>query len=187
MIDMFLDWLRSLWRAARRVTPTPVYIRAGAFLAALAGLVFAVPGEYLAGRPMPLLVGIAVLPAVSPRRFGATVAILAAVAGWLLATTVFERPIDLWRLLGLAVTLYLVHSLCALAALVPYDAVVDPAVIGRWLGRAALVALAAAAVGVAALLAAGQVDSGAALGVTVLGLAVSAGLAALLGWLVRRA
>ena len=40
--------------------------------------------------------------------------------------------IELWRLLGLAAPLYLAHSLAALAAVLPYDAVVAPEVLARW-------------------------------------------------------
>ncbi|MFD0785275.1 hypothetical protein ACFQZ8_15320, partial [Micromonospora azadirachtae] len=95
-------------------------------------------------------------------------------------------PIELWRLLAFAALLYLAHTLCALAALLPYDAVVDPDVITRWLMRAGAVVLGASVLGVL-IMVAGRLGgtSGHQL-ITVSGLLVAVGVAALLGWLLRR-
>ena len=43
-----------------------------------------------------------------------------------MATSGYDRPVELWRLSALATVLYLTHSLCALAAVLPTDGVVAP-------------------------------------------------------------
>jgi hypothetical protein len=150
------------------MTLVPATVRAGVFAAALAALLLAAPPLL----PLPLLLAgtvlLSVLPALFPAGPGATLVMLAAAGGWLL-TEPFSPLV-----LVLAALLYLLHSLSALAATLPYDAVVAPDVIVRWLLRTAAVigsgALLSAAVLVAVAGFAGDRSHGA---VTLAGLALA--------------
>lgn len=171
--------------AVTRVTLVPLLVRGGVFLSVLLAYVCAYPVELLTGRALPLLVAVAALPAVAPRGRATTFAVLTGVAGWLVDTTGYGRPVVLWRLLGLAGFLYLAHVLAALAAALPYDAVVAPGVVARWVARAVGVVLASAVLAV--LLLGLPADGGRlVIGVTLAGLAVSVVVAALLAGLPRR-
>ncbi|MBQ1074577.1 hypothetical protein KBX06_15580 [Micromonospora sp. C31] len=178
--------VRALRYAAVRISLTPLLVRAGIFLTVLVGLVLAYPSEVILGQPLLALVAVAVLPAVGPRRVWPTFAALVTVGGWLVATDGYARPITLWRLLAVAAVLYLTHTLCALAAVLPYDAVVDPDLIVRWLARAGAVLLATFVLGVL-LVGIGAVGGDAGhQAATMVGLLVAVAVAALLGWLLRR-
>nr|WP_205808577.1 hypothetical protein [Micromonospora sp. HNM0581] len=173
--------------ATARISLTPVLVRAGIFLSALVGLLLSYPAEVVFGQALGPLVAVAVLPAVLPRRLWPTFAALVTVAGWLLATDGYDRPIALWRLMAVAVALYLTHTLCALVAVLPYDAVVDPEVIVGWLTRAAVVLLATLVLGVLLLeLSDVRAAGGGWQAVTVAGLLLVVGLTALLAGLLRR-
>ncbi|MEU9504985.1 hypothetical protein AB0D32_01730 [Micromonospora sp. NPDC048170] len=178
--------VRALRYAAARISLTPLLVRAGIFLTVLVGLVLAYPSEVLLGRPLLALVLVAVLPAVGPRRVWPTFAALVTVGGWLVATDGYGRPIALWRLLAVAALLYLTHTLCALAAVLPYDAVVDPDLIVRWLARAGAVLLATFVLGVLLVEVAGLGGDAGHQAATVVGLLVAVAVTALLGWLLRR-
>jgi hypothetical protein len=114
-----------------------------------------------AGPTWPLVAGtvaLAALPAVWPRGPWTTVLVLAAAAAWLASTGLGNLPdrtmpadLPAGRLLVLAAALYLVHSLAALAAALPYDAVVIPDVASRWLLRTAGVILVSALLAAALL------------------------------------
>ncbi|MEU4679435.1 hypothetical protein [Micromonospora sp. NPDC023737] len=186
MIDALTERVRTLRSAATRVSLAPLIVRAGIFLTVLAGFVLAYPAEMLSSRTLGLLAIAALLPAVGPRRVWPTFAALVAVGGWLVAADGYDRPIELWRLLALAALLYLAHTLCALAALLPYDAVVDPDVITRWLLRAGVVVLGASVLGVLIMVVGGLGGTAGHQLVTVSGLLVAVGVAGLLGWLLRR-
>jgi hypothetical protein len=170
----------------RRATPVPLGVRCGVFLAGLVAVVLAYPVWVLLARPGFLLLFLPVLPAVRPRGRLPTVVVLVAVVGWLVATTVGGEAPALWRLLALSAALYLVHSLSALAAVLPYDAVVAPDVVARWVGRALAVLLGSAVLTILALSAAGRTGDRTALAAALVGLAVAAGLPGLLAWLWRR-
>ncbi|MEV4655405.1 hypothetical protein [Micromonospora sp. NPDC049301] len=186
MIDVVAGRVRAAQDAFARISPAPLMVRAGIFVTVLAGFALAFPAEVLSGRPLAFLAVAALLPAVGPRRVWPTFAALLMVGGWLLATDGYGRPVALWRLLALAALLYLGHTLCALAALLPYDAVVDPELVTRWLLRAGAVLLGTAVLGVLLLQVGGMGGENGHQWVTVLGLLVAVGIAALLGWLLRR-
>ncbi|MFC4148310.1 hypothetical protein ACFO0M_18820 [Micromonospora mangrovi] len=185
-MDGLNERVRALRYAVTRVSLAPLLVRCGIFVAVLVGLLLAYPVELLQPRGLLALVVVAVLPAVGPRRVWPTFAALVTVGGWLVAEAGFDRPVALWRLLAVATLLYLAHTLCALAALLPHDAMVDPDLILRWLARAGAVVLAAAVLGVL-LASLGRLggDRGFQT-VTVAGLVVAVALSALLGWLLRR-
>ncbi|WP_446212701.1 hypothetical protein [Micromonospora sp. IBSANI012] len=178
--------VRALRAAANRVSLAPLLVRAGIFLTVLVGLLLAYPVEMFSARALLALTVVAVLPGVAPRRGWPTFAALVTVGGWVIASAGYDRPIALWRLLAVAAALYLAHTLCALAAVLPYDAVVDPDLVLRWLSRAGAVILATAVVGVI-LAWLGEIGGGAGFqAATVAGLLVAVGLSGLLGWLLRR-
>ncbi|MFF0819449.1 hypothetical protein ACFYUR_03585 [Micromonospora haikouensis] len=185
-VEVVTERARAARSAVNRVSAAPLLVRAGIFGATLAGLLLAYPAQVLTGRPLAALALVALLPAIGPRRIWPTFAALVAVGGWLLATEGYGRPVALWRLLAVAAALYLAHSLAALAALLPYDAVVDPELVVRWLTRAGGVLLASAVLGVLLVQVADAGPDRGHLGVTVAGLLVAVAVAALLGWLLRR-
>lgn len=186
MVEALNERVRALRYAANRVSLTPLLVRVGIFVTVLVGFLVAYPAEMFTARSLLALTVVAVLPAVGPRRVWPTFAALVMIGGWLLATAGFDRPIALWRLLAVAALLYLAHSLCALAALLPFDALVDPDLIARWLTRAGAVVLASAVLGIL-LVWLGEAGGGRGFQtVTVAGLLVAVGLSALLGWLLRR-
>ncbi|MFC3504392.1 hypothetical protein ACFOOK_25955 [Micromonospora krabiensis] len=185
-MDAVTERVRAVRTAAGRISLIPLLVRVGVFLTALAGFVLAFPAEVLSGQRLGSLVLVAVLPAVGPRRVWPTFTALVTVGGWLISVDGYGRPITLWRLLAVAGVLYLTHTLCALAALLPYDAVVEPELITRWLVRAAGVLLATAVLGVL-LVEVPDLGGGAGYQLaTVAGLLVAVGVAGLLGWLQRR-
>lgn len=186
MVEALNERVRALRYAANRVSLTPLLVRVGIFVTVLVGFLVAYPAEMFTARSLLALTVVAVLPAVGPRRVWPTFAALVMVGGWLLATAGFDRPVTLWRLLAVAALLYLAHSLCALAALLPFDALVDPDLIARWLTRAGAVILASAVLGIL-LVWLGEAGGGRGFQtMTVVGLLVAVGLSALLGWLLRR-
>lgn len=89
----------------------------------------------------------AMLPALFPGRWLPLAFGTFLVLCWIGRTGVLAEGIDLVALLVLAITAYAQHSLCALAANVPRDAVVTADVLKQWLRRATP-AFAAAVVGV---------------------------------------
>ncbi|MEU5549613.1 hypothetical protein ABZ738_07570 [Micromonospora sp. NPDC047793] len=179
--------LKAVRTAAVRITLAPVLVRLGVFLVTFAGLLLSYPVQMLQGPTLGALAVVAVAPALSPHRFWPSFAALVTVAGWVLATDLHERPIALWRLLTVAALLYLAHTVTALAALLPYDAAVDPDLIVRWLTRAGVVVLATSVLGVLLVeLARVGGDGTGRIPVTIAGLLVVTGLTAMLAWLLRR-
>ncbi|GHJ45984.1 hypothetical protein Cs7R123_33260 [Catellatospora sp. TT07R-123] len=125
-------------RAVGRITGGPLLVRAVVFAAAFAGLLIAAPAGTLESRLVVGLLVAAVLPALAPRGIAVTGVLLVMIGLWLVDTMAFGSPVTLARLLGLAVALYLTHAAAALAAVLPYDAIVDNQVIIRWAARAVL-------------------------------------------------
>ncbi len=186
LVEGLNERARALWSAINRVSLTPLLVRAGIFLIVLVGFLLAYPVQAFTPRSLLAFAVAAVLPAVGPRRIWPTFAALVTVGGWLLATMGFGRPPELWRLLAVATLLYLAHTLCALAALLPFDAVVDPDLVLRWLARAGGVVLASAVLGVVLAWLGGVGGSRGFQAATLAGLLVAVALSALLGWLLRR-
>src|SRR5262245_6232134 len=83
-----------------RITAGPLLVRGAVFAFALAGLLVAVPAQLLTApwaAGVPVLV--AAVPAVLPRTGWPTAVILATVAAWLAATTVYAEPVVPTRLI----------------------------------------------------------------------------------------
>ena len=165
----------------------PLLVRAGVGVAGLTALLVAAPAPML-GTAYGLLgaVVLAAGPAVAPDGRWPTALVLAAVAGWLAATTWWAEPVVAWRVLALSAALYLLHTLAALAAGLPYDAVVAPDVVVGWLARALAVVVVASLLAGAVLIGLARVGAGGYPVATVAGLAVAAGLAATLSAAARR-
>ncbi|MEV4414419.1 hypothetical protein [Catellatospora sp. NPDC049609] len=131
-------------RELGRITGAPLLVRGVVFVAACAGLLLAAPAG-LSSRALLGFVALAALPAVAPGGVSVIVVMLAVVGMWLADTMLFLAQPSLGRLLGTAAALYLLHSGAALAAVLPYDAIVDHQVLMRW-GTRALLVLAATGV-----------------------------------------
>ena len=132
---------RRLQGRIRRTAPAAVLVRAGLYGCGVLALLLAWPVEIVASPAFLLFLIAAAVPAIGPRTVAPAVLIFLAILGWTLAIQEYGEPVEYPRLVGLAVAIYLVHTLSALAAVLPYDAVVAPSVLTRWLGRAALVLL----------------------------------------------
>jgi hypothetical protein len=181
-----MDRLRAIQTVVTRATVAPLLLRCVIFLSGLAAFALAYPVPVLASRAILLLLVAALLPAVAPGRAWPTLAALVAVAGWVLRTSWYDQPIALWRLLGLATFLYLTHSLCALAAQLPYDAAVAPELFARWVSSTLAVVLAAAVLAVLLIALAGRRGEGTFVVAALAGLAVAVAASFLLSWLLRR-
>jgi hypothetical protein len=183
--------LAQQWEQARAVlarsTPTPFLVRCGVGLCGLLAVIVAWPGPIVASEWFVILLLVALYPAVAPRGRGATFLALVVVAGWIADTTGFGARVALWRVLTMATLLYIGHSLTALAAALPYDAVVNLDVVGGWLLRAAIVVLISALLTVVALGLSADLAGGAFLLATLVGLAGAVGATVLIARLLRRA
>jgi hypothetical protein len=117
----------------------------------IAALALASPSELLLGRAAPVVLCGAVLVALAPRTRIVSVVLVTAASGWLLSTIIFDDRVSAWRLVALAAAMYLVHTLAALAAVLPYDAVIPQGVLASWLVRASLIIALSASLGILAL------------------------------------
>ncbi|MFI7598629.1 hypothetical protein [Actinoplanes sp. NPDC049681] len=172
--------------AVSRATVMPVLLRGGIGLAFLAAMLVAWPVSLVLSRVVVLLAIVACFPAFAPRGRGVTVTALAVVGGWILDTTWYDARVALWRVLAVATLLYAGHSLAALAAVLPYDAIVNPDVVTSWLVRAGAVILGSAVLTVVALGLTAELAGGAFVLATLVGLAAAVGVTLLLARLLRR-
>jgi hypothetical protein len=186
MLDSITARIDRGRRALARATLLPFLIRGGIALSFLLAMIVAWPLEIAAGRYLVILFVVALYPAIAPRGRAVTVAVLVAVAGWILDTTWFDARVALWRVLGLAVLFYMGHTLAALAAVLPYDALVNLDVVTGWLARALVVVLISAVLIVVALGLTSALGGSAFLVATIVGLAGAAGATLLLSRLLRR-
>jgi hypothetical protein len=181
--------LRRLGRiptVVRRATVVPILVRCGIALCGILAMVVAWPAELLASQFIVLLALVAVWPAAAPRGRGATFAALVVVGGWIVDTAGYDSRVALWRVISLATLLYLGHTLTALAAVLPYDAVVNLDVPGLWLGRALVVVLISAVLTVLALGLTADLDGDAFQLATLVGLAAATGVTLILVRLTRQ-
>jgi hypothetical protein len=131
--------LETLVLQVQRIGPGPMLVRGALFLAGLVAQVVAWPIDVTFNSTGLLLVLAAAVPMVAPRTRLVTVFLVVAVLGWLVATSAYGEPVAYWRLVILAAGLYGVHTLAALAAVLPMDAVVPGVVLAQWLLRAGVV------------------------------------------------
>jgi hypothetical protein len=174
-------------RALGRVTLVPFLVRCGIALSLILAMSVAWPAEIAASRYMAILFVVAIYPALAPHGRGASITILIVVTGWIVDTTWFDARVVLWRVLSLATLLYIGHTLIALAAVLPTDALVNLDVVTNWLARAAFVVLISAVLIVVALGLTSALAGSAFLIATLVGLAGAVGVTMLLSRLLRRA
>jgi hypothetical protein len=186
MIELITRRVERARTAVRRATLGPFLVRLGIALSLLLALVVAWPASVVAGQLVLPLLAVVVYPAIAPRGRGTTLAVLVVVAGWVVDTTWYDTRIALWRVLAMATLLYLGHTLAALAAVLPYDAVVHLDVVAGWLLRAGGVVLISAVLTVIALGLADLLAGGAFVVATLAGLAGAVGATLLLTRLLRR-
>lgn len=158
MIDDLRDYVATragrLRDMAERAAAGPMLVRLGVVVFAALSMVLSFPAEVMRNVVAIAVAGVvAVLPAAFPRSRMVGLAIFACVFGWLIGTVVYDTAISVPRLIALSSALYLMHSLAALAAVLPYDVVLSPGVLIGWLVRAAGVVALSALVGVVLLVA----------------------------------
>lgn len=129
-----------LVRMARRTTFGPAMARACVALGALVGFaVGLVPGGSRSAAILGLGV-FALMPALLPRGMWPTLSIGAVIIWYVLESSVAGH-VSVWRPAVIAACVYVIHTSAALAAVLPYDAVVSPGVLLAWALRAGLVIL----------------------------------------------
>lgn len=186
-MDALFSRIERARAALRRATVLPFLVRLGIALVGLLAMSVAWPQSLLASQFFVPIAAVAIYPAVAPRGRGATLSALVVVAGWLVDTAGYDSRVVLWRVLAIATLLYLGHSLTALAAVLPFDAVVNGDVVGHWLARALAVVLVSAVLTVVALALSDDLAGGAFLIATFVGLAGAVGATMLIARLLRRA
>ncbi|WP_030436658.1 hypothetical protein [Actinoplanes subtropicus] len=171
-----------------QATALPFLVRAAVALCGLIAIGVAWPAELIASQlTAPLLMLVAIYPAVAPRGRGATSSALVVVAGWIADTVGVGAHVELWRVITIATLLYLGHTLTALAAVLPYDAIVSFDMVGGWLLRAGAVVLVSAVLTVATLGLSADLAGGAFVLATIVGIACAVGATILIARLLRRA
>jgi hypothetical protein len=180
------SWIADSIQMARRATAAPTLVRLTAAAAALVSLGVALPTSMVFSRSVLLLAPLAVGVGLFPRtRWTSLVALLAVVA-WLVTTLARQNTVTLWRTVLLAGGLYLMHAAAALAAMLPYDAVVAPGLLVRWLIRVVLVLIASLGVAVSGMVVVGELQAVRTLAAPIIGSAIAAAIAGLLAWQIRR-
>jgi hypothetical protein len=153
LVESLLSRIKRARDMVSRATAGPLLVRITVWALTVAGFEVAYPGEVVrTPEGVPIIMLVSMLPAAFARSRMVSLSLFAIAIGWMVATTVFEEPVAAWRLITLAALLYLMHITAALAAVLPYDTVVAPAVLGRWLLRAVLVIVATVVFGVATTL-----------------------------------
>lgn len=163
-----------------RVTAVPLILRMVIFLSALLGLWLAAPAEASPPRFLLAMAFLAALPGLLPGTRLVDLVMLSMLAGWVVTTLGLGEPAEPWRVFGIGVALYLTHSAAALAAVLPYDAVVDSQVPLRWAARCGLVIVGAGVLTAAIVVMARTITPGTSVVVLLLGLAVVIGTIAML-------
>ena len=170
----------------RRTTPGPLLVRSGLFVVAMWGLVLAWPLSLTFGPAFLAFVLVSGLTALFPRSPMPTLYLFFAGAGWLIGTVLLAATPDLLGVTLLAGALYLTHNLAALAAVLPYDAIVAAGVLLRWLARAGVVLGLTAALALFVVVVPGYLGEHSYLAASLVGLGLMAATVGYLARLVRR-
>jgi hypothetical protein len=127
--------IERLSRTLRRGTPGPIGVRLCVALFGLAGVAAGSSAEVLRSGSIVGLAAVVLMPALLPRGMWPSLAI-GTMVGWYLVESSTTGHVDAWRTLIVAACAYCVHTGSALAAVLPYDAVVAARVFGPWAQRA---------------------------------------------------
>ena len=111
---------------------------------------------------------------------------LASIGAWLVASVGFGDTASPLRVGSVAALLYTMHAAAAFAAVLPYDCVVPPAVLTRWLLRQARLLGAGLVVGLGGLWLVRLVGAKPTITGPVIGALVAAALAGTLAWQLNR-
>ncbi len=180
--DRAVDFLTMV----RRTAPGPAVVRLCAAVAAAGALIVAAPSPLRTASWMPGFLVVAAGVGFLPRTRWTTIVILLAVTEWLVSTIGNGDPVTLVRTGVLAAALYATHSAAALAAVLPYDAIVAPGVLLRWLARTGAVVVCSLAVALGGMAVLQQLRPAPTLVAPMIGSMVAAALAGLLAWHLRR-
>jgi hypothetical protein len=179
---------------ARRLSAGPALVRLVAAVAALGALTLALPLEAALSSAVPsalirigvTLVAVSVGVGLFPRTRWVSLVAVAVIGLWLISTIGLGEAVTLPRVGLLAAALYLMHAAAALAAVLPYDCWVAPAMLLRWLGRVGRVLGLSLLVGLGGMAVTGQLPAVRSVVGPIVGSAVAASLAGLLAWHLRR-
>jgi hypothetical protein len=186
MLDRLAARITRLQTVFSRATALPFLVRAGIALSLILAMLVAWPADIAYARIGGLLFVLCFYPAFAPRGRATTFVILVVVAGWIVDTTWYGERVALWRVIAIATLIYLGHTLAALAAVLPYDSVVNTNVLINWLIRAGAVVLISAVLTVVALGLTDALAGSAFLVATLIGLAAAVAATLLLTRLLRR-
>ena len=178
--------LEALLREVQRIGPGPLLVRGALFFAGLVAEAVAWPVEVTFNSTGLLFVLAAAVPMTAPRTRLVTAFLLTGVLGWLVSTTAYGESLAYWRLVIVAAALYGVHTLAALAAVLPMDAIVSMDVLANWLLRAGVVVGLTVIVALFTLVVPAYLGGHRYLVASILGLAAMIGLAWYLAALVRQ-
>ncbi|MEV7624484.1 hypothetical protein [Actinoplanes sp. NPDC089786] len=186
MFDGITNRLTRMQTAISRATLVPLLVKTGVAATFAGAMIVAWPAAIVFGQfVLPLLL-FAIYPAFAPRGRGPTLAVLVVVGGWVAGTTWYDGRVEAWRVIAIGTFLYLGHTLAALAAVLPYDGVVNLDVVVRWLLRAGAAVLISAVLTVIALGLSDALAGSAFVLATVVGLAAATAATLLLARLLRR-
>jgi hypothetical protein len=177
--------VQHLTRTLGRAMPAPIAVRACVAAFGLAGLAAGSNPDVLRSAAVAGVATLTLMPALLPRGLWPSVTI-ATIIGWYLLETSTAGHVDAWRPAAVAACVYGVHTGSALAAVLPFDAVVGRGVLGPWALRAGAVILLTAAFAVFVLALPRVLGEHHLLGATIGGLAVLAATAAYLVYLGAR-
>lgn len=182
-----VGWFESLGRKVRRTTSGPVIVRLAVTAAALLALLAALPASVaLTAAGIAASLTVALGAGLAPRSRWVTLVALVTVVAWLFTTFAYGGELVLWRLVTVTVGLYTMHTGAALAAVLPYDAIVSPGVLLRWLARTGMILGAGLAVGFVALVVSARLQAVSAVAAPIVGVAAVAGLTLVLAYHLRR-
>ena len=178
---------------AKRVSAGPALVRLVAAVAALGALTLALPFEALSSatpsvliRVVVALAGLSMGVGLFPRTRWVSLVAVAAIGLWLIATIGLGEAVALPRVGLLAAALYVMHAAAALAAVLPFDCLIAPGVLVRWLSRVGLVLGLSLLVGLGGMAVTGQLPAVPSIFGPIVGSVVAAGLSGLLVWHLRR-
>jgi len=161
-----------------RITPTVFVLRVLIFGAFFGATAVALP---MSGRAIALMLW-SIAVALFPRTRIVVISLFAIALIWL----AFGGSPSSWRILTFAALLYLAHASAALAAVLPHDCVVSPAVLIRWAIRTLGVIAASLLLGEVALAVLGRLPTASSAIGPAIGAFIAAAIAGLLALQARQ-